>query len=44
VRRGAVDAMMSQTNDVGVYGQGVWSCPLDAGVKFAEIVLTDDGG
>jgi len=30
-----MDARASKTNDASAYGQAVWSCPLDAGVKFA---------
>jgi len=36
--RDAMDVRASKTNDAGAYGQAVWSCPLDAGVKFAEMI------
>jgi hypothetical protein len=33
-----------QTNAPRAYGQAVWSCPLDAGVKFADDESAGDGG
>ena len=32
-----------QANGTRAYGQAVWSCPLDAGVKFA-VMMAGDGG
>jgi len=33
-----MDATISQASDFAAYGQAVWSCPPDAGVKFAEMI------
>jgi len=33
-----MDALVRETNAPNAYGQAVWSCPLDAGVKFAEMI------
>jgi len=42
--RDAVDVAGSQDVRRAAYGQAVWSCPLDAGVKFAGDNLASDGG
>jgi hypothetical protein len=39
-----MDAMTCLTKHVVAYGQAVWSCPPDAGVKFASEYLAGDGG
>ena len=33
-----MDAQVSQASEIGAYGQAVWSCPLDAGVKSVEMI------
>ena len=33
-----MDAVVPQDVRRITYGQAVWSCPLDAGVKFAEMI------
>jgi hypothetical protein len=33
-----MDAIGAQTMHVDAYGQAVWSCPLDAGVKLIEMI------
>jgi hypothetical protein len=42
-QRDAMDAMTCLTKHVVAYGQAVWSCPPDAGVKFVDD-FTSDGG
>jgi hypothetical protein len=32
-----MDAMVHLTKGAVAYGQAVWSCPLDAGVKLLEM-------
>jgi len=39
-----MDALVSQASGVDAYGQAVWSCPLDAGVKSADDESAGDGG
>jgi len=33
-----MDAQVSQASEIGAYGQAVWSCPLDAGVKLRKAI------
>ena len=39
-----MDALISQASDTDAYGQAVWSCPRDAGVKFVGDDPASDGG
>jgi hypothetical protein len=38
-----MDALGRKTCGANAYGQAVWSCPLDAGVKLVDD-FTGDGG
>ena len=33
-----MDALLWQASDIDAYGQAVWSCPLDAGVKLRNAI------
>jgi len=39
-----MDALASQASEASAYGQAVWSCPRDAGVKFVGDDPASDGG
>ena len=39
-----MDATISQASDFDAYGQAVWSCLRDAGVKLRENDSRSDGG
>jgi hypothetical protein len=38
-----MDGRVSQTSDIGAYGQAVWSWRPDAGVKLVNDVTSDGG-
>jgi len=38
-----MDAFVPQDVRRAAYGQAVWSCPLDAGVKFVDDFMGDGG-
>jgi len=42
--RDAMDTTVRLTKRAVVYGQAVWSCPLDAGVKLRNAICANDGG
>jgi hypothetical protein len=38
-----MDAMARLTKSAAAFGQAVWSCPLDAGVKLVDDFASDGG-